>query len=251
MRHTAAGKLGILIAVAITVTGGNSFAQDTSNTNVPVITGATANLATNPATLTIAGQNFGTVPPTVKFANAPLTVSSFSATSVVANLPAGVSAGSYQVVLVNNTNPNSLLRTSLPFDVTLGSGGPQGPPGPVGPSNVYINSSPGVVALGSSYTTLGTLTLPQGSYLLTGITELTYFIGTQVRCSIFSGGTSLNSTSAYSTAAETIAPVTMAAPFQSPSGGATLTFSCEANFSGSTAGQTTFYAIQTAQITTQ
>jgi hypothetical protein len=97
----------------------------------PVILNVTANLAPPPGTLTIVGQNFGSVQPTVTLGGTALTVESFTATTAVADLPAGLVLGtSYALVVTNN---QAQLKATATLDVTLGPTGPAGATGPMGP----------------------------------------------------------------------------------------------------------------------
>jgi Collagen triple helix repeat (20 copies)/Regulator of chromosome condensation (RCC1) repeat len=78
--------------------------------------------------LVIGGSAFGAKRPTVTIGALPaLTVTTFSATEVVAALPAGVQPGTYLLTLTRG-NGNSTT-----FNVTIGAVGPIGPQGPVGP----------------------------------------------------------------------------------------------------------------------
>jgi hypothetical protein len=101
--------------------------------NAPTITSATANFAVTPAILTINGQNLGSSTLSVTLGLVTLNVLSSSPGTVVAELPASISPGSYALVVLDNANQQ---RSSVRLDVTLGAGGtagPQGPPGPQGP----------------------------------------------------------------------------------------------------------------------
>ena len=94
-------KTRIPIGLLIAITAGMIYGQGGS-TNTPVISSAQANFAVTPATLTINGQNFGAVQPTVTLAGTPLTVQTFSQFFAVALLLPGTNQGSYRLVLVNN-----------------------------------------------------------------------------------------------------------------------------------------------------
>jgi len=86
-------------------------------------------VSTNSNQLTITGQNFGTVIPSVTWDGLlPLTVVSFTDTIVVATLPGGIPAGSYQLTLTNLTT-----NKAGSFIATIGAVGPAGPIGPTGP----------------------------------------------------------------------------------------------------------------------
>ena len=96
-------------------------------TAAPVITSVTANLSTNQPTITITGINFGSITPGVTLDGVPLVVEVYSATGVVAYLPANLNPGSYQLVLTDNAT--QLQGT---FDASIGAVGPEGPAGPAG-----------------------------------------------------------------------------------------------------------------------
>ncbi len=102
----------------------------------PLIKAALPDSSASPTQLNITGENFGTLKPVVTLDSMPLTVASFSATSVTALLPAGLTPGSYLLTLQQNGRES---RTAT-FDVALGAIGPKGDkgdpgaPGPVGPS---------------------------------------------------------------------------------------------------------------------
>lgn len=91
------------------------------------IDSAQANLSTN--TIAIFGKNFGKQPPEVKLDAAILVVTSFSPTTIKANLPVGLPPGSYHLMVVAGRGSP---RVGL-LDVTIGDTGPEGPQGPQGP----------------------------------------------------------------------------------------------------------------------
>jgi len=93
----------------------------------PAVTGGTINYSTNQ--ITIAGSGFqpAKAKPTVSFNGAALTVGTFSNTQVVAMLPAGLAAGTFDLVVTNSQG------NSVSFDMTYGATGLQGPAGPAGP----------------------------------------------------------------------------------------------------------------------
>jgi hypothetical protein len=157
------------------------------------IKSALINYSTTPNQITVSGTGFcpNKVLPKVSFDATVLTVTSTcSNTTFTANLPASVTAGSYNLTVNNGT----LLGLSI-FAVTYGTVGPQGPmgppgingtngtngtngatgpagpPGPTGPSNAYINKSlppPVITPSDGSYVTMATLSLPAGTFLLWG-----------------------------------------------------------------------------------
>jgi YVTN family beta-propeller protein len=81
-------------------------------------------------TIAVSGRNFGDLPPVVNLGATALEVTSSGPTTIKANLPKDLPAGSYRlVVFAGGVSPRS---GSL--DVTVGDTGPQGPLGPVGPA---------------------------------------------------------------------------------------------------------------------
>jgi hypothetical protein len=92
--------------------------------NLVIVNSAQANLSTN--TIAIFGRNFGKQPPEVKLDAAILVVTSFSPTTIQANLPVGLPPGSYHLIVVAGRGSP---RVGL-LDVTIGSTGPEGPQGP-------------------------------------------------------------------------------------------------------------------------
>jgi len=89
---------------------------------------SSADLSTTPPKLSISGQTFGTGG-SVLLGTTALTIASWSATLIVANLPAGVTPGTYLLTL--NDRRGRAIATS---EVTIGAQGVQGLQGPVGPS---------------------------------------------------------------------------------------------------------------------
>jgi hypothetical protein len=126
----AAVRFGhIRVWIQVLVWASLAFGQPPVIGNRPVINSVAANFAAKPALLTIAGQNFGTSMPRVQLGDATLKAVSFSATTVVAALPASLVLGtSYRLSLTTQNNEAAVL------DVTLGVTGPAGPSGPQGPA---------------------------------------------------------------------------------------------------------------------
>jgi hypothetical protein len=96
----------------------------------------------NGTTLTIQGTNFGANKPTITLGGgAPFVVTSWSATQVIATMPAGLLPGSYALRLVRANGGSDI------FDMTVGAVGPAGPTGPTGlagPQGVPgLNGPPG------------------------------------------------------------------------------------------------------------
>jgi hypothetical protein len=105
-----------------------------------IINSAQANLSTN--TIAISGRNFGKQPPEVMLDAATLVVTSFSPTSIQANLPLGLPPGSYHLIVVAGRGFQRLGS----LDVTIGNTGLEGPQGPQGPPGVQGPQGPQGVA---------------------------------------------------------------------------------------------------------
>src|SRR5271165_3305739 len=103
------------------------LAQASPDTATPKINSAVADFSVSPAQLTIAGSNFGASVPSVTIDLLAAGVISNTATTIVANLPSTVTAGSYFLELTNTASGKTVS-----FDVTLGATGPEGPAGPAG-----------------------------------------------------------------------------------------------------------------------
>ena len=105
------------------------FMSDVQNAAAaPAIGVATVNYATKQ--LTIYDAVFPCQPTSIKLDDVALTLSSWTATAIVATFPAAsppssFPAGSYVLVVAFSTQ-------SITFDMSLGSAGPQGPMGPQG-----------------------------------------------------------------------------------------------------------------------
>src|SRR5437870_2076183 len=108
--------------ISVTIAGSFSFLLSTAQA-APAITSAVANFSNH--TIAITGQNFGATKPAVSLDNIPLLVTSFTQTSIQANLPNNLGSGSYHL-FVGGGNQSALL------DVTLGGAGPTGPTGATG-----------------------------------------------------------------------------------------------------------------------
>jgi len=136
------------------------------------VNSATADFTTG--NLTVLGANMvapdKSHPLVVLLNNMSLTIASSTPTMLMATLPAGLTAGSYHLV-VGNGNPSDPVHNGF-LDVTLGTTGPQGPKGDTGPaggaSDVFFNRNfQNVPMAGSSTpTTVATLSLPPGTYVL-------------------------------------------------------------------------------------
>jgi hypothetical protein len=101
------------------------FAQESpAASTAPVVVSAVADLVHNQMTITGQRLTPTTGSPVVTLDGKTLTLVSSASTQIVADLPAGLGAGTFQL---NVSNGASSL-----FDVTIGTVGPQGPAGPAG-----------------------------------------------------------------------------------------------------------------------
>lgn len=102
----------------------------------PKILSTVANFSTNQISIT--GQNFSPsgLAPTVYFASTKLSVVSFSNQTITATLPTGFAPGTYRLAVVNSSGQSAI------FDVTLGAVGPMGPPGVQGPQGPQGSQGP-------------------------------------------------------------------------------------------------------------
>jgi len=103
---------------------------------VPVVNSGTINYQTNQITLTGTGFEPAKTKPTVAFNGVALTVTTFSNTQVVATLPAGMTAGTFNLVLTNSQG------SAVDFNMNYGATGPQGPAGPAGPAGAQGPAGP-------------------------------------------------------------------------------------------------------------
>jgi len=102
-----------------------AFAQESpAASTAPVIVSAVADLVHSQITITGQRLTPATGSPTVHLDGTLLTLVSSSSTQIVADLPAGLGAGAFELTVSNGTSTN--------FDVTIGTVGPQGPAGPTG-----------------------------------------------------------------------------------------------------------------------
>jgi hypothetical protein len=101
----------------------------------PTIVSAIVNSATKQITITGTSLT-ATGAPVVKLDSTTLTLVSSSSTRIVANLPAGLAAGTYRMTVSNGS------ATPGVFDVTNGPVGPQGPAGPAGPQGATGATGP-------------------------------------------------------------------------------------------------------------
>ena len=123
--------LAVALAIATFFTVVAPTAQ--AGPNDVAVNSATANLATNK--LTVLGANMvaqdSKHPLLVLFNNMSLPITSSSPTMLMATLPAGLTPGSYHL-LVGNGNPSDEDHNGF-LDMTLGNTGSQGPVGATGP----------------------------------------------------------------------------------------------------------------------
>jgi hypothetical protein len=101
-----------------------------------VINNARADLLAK--TIAISGRNFGDLPPVVNLGATSLEITSFTPTTIVANLPEDLPSGSYRLVVF--AGGGSPRFGSL--DVTVGDTGPQGLLGPAGPAGPQGRQGP-------------------------------------------------------------------------------------------------------------
>jgi hypothetical protein len=106
-----------------------------AHAQTPTIVSAIVNSATKQITITGASLT-ATGAPVVKLDSATLTLVSSSSTQIVANLPAGLAAGTYRMTVSNGSGTPGV------FDVTNGTVGPQGPAGPAGPQGTTGATGP-------------------------------------------------------------------------------------------------------------
>ena len=93
-----------------------------------VINSAQADLLAN--TIAISGRDFGDLLPVVNLGATALEVTSFSPTTIKANLPEELPPGSYHLLVL----AGGVSKRSGSLDVTVGNTGPQGALGPAGPA---------------------------------------------------------------------------------------------------------------------
>lgn len=102
------------------------FASSLAQAATPVVNSGTINYSTNQITLVGTGFEPAKTKPTVQFNGAALTVASFSNTQIVATLPTGLAAGTFNLTVTNSQG------NSVDFNLTYGATGPQGAAGPAG-----------------------------------------------------------------------------------------------------------------------
>ena len=89
-------------------------------TNSPTITSVTVDY--NNSRITVAGSNFSPTggAPTISLSGSSLSLVSFSNIQIVANIPSGLQAGTYSLVVANSVAPSQTTT----FPITIGAVGP-------------------------------------------------------------------------------------------------------------------------------
>jgi hypothetical protein len=132
-RAVGGGAVALVFALQLAVVGRASADGE------PRILAVVPDSSAGPTQLTVMGEDFGTLKPSVALESIPLTVVTFGPTSVSALLPTGLAPGSYLLTLQRNGQKQKTAE----FHVALGAIGPKGekgdpgvtgPPGPAGPS---------------------------------------------------------------------------------------------------------------------
>ncbi len=96
--------------VAVTVGGKASNGKSFAVVPAPTMTGASPVSGAAGTAVTIAGSNFGSTTPSVKFNGIPALVSSFSASSIATNVPIGATTGNVMVT-ASGVNSNGVAFT--------------------------------------------------------------------------------------------------------------------------------------------
>jgi hypothetical protein len=124
-RNAGAQRSWPLVAIMLVLMGATiARAQDAPPTAPsPKILAAIASTTQ----ITITGQRFGSARPTVTLDGTLLTLTNYSATQVIADLPNNQAPGSFLLAL------KTAGGLTTYFDTTIGAVGAQGPPGPQGP----------------------------------------------------------------------------------------------------------------------
>jgi Collagen triple helix repeat (20 copies)/IPT/TIG domain len=182
------------------------FASAATTANVPVVNSVTVNYSSNVVTVNGSGFLPATTAPTVSFNTTKLTLVSDTNTKIVAYLPGGIAAGTFNLTVTNSET------NTFTFDVTYGAAGPegpagsngaqgaQGPPGPAGtagptgpqgPSGVLSSTGISISEVSLPLNEIGTvaaLRLPTaGTYVIGGELQLFNFdtrIQVEVACGL-------------------------------------------------------------------
>ena len=112
------------------------FASAAPATTVPVVNSVTVSYSSNEVTVNGSGFLPANAAPAVLFNNTNLTLVSDTNTKIVAHLPGGVTAGTFNLTVTNSEN------NKFTFDVTYGSTGPEGPAGHNGAQGAQGPSGP-------------------------------------------------------------------------------------------------------------
>jgi Collagen triple helix repeat (20 copies)/IPT/TIG domain len=121
MRKTACAVLVLLAPL---------FASAATTAHVPVVNSVTVSYSSNVVTVNGSGFLLATTAPTVLFNTKKLALVSDTNTKIVAYLPGGIMAGTFNLAVTNSEN------NTFTFDVTYGAVGPEGPAGPNGVQGV-------------------------------------------------------------------------------------------------------------------
>ena len=108
-------------------------------TPTPVILSADTDNSSPPTQVLITGSSFGTSAGTVQIGGVNASVTSWSASQVIAGLPSSIASVPASYLLILTTTGG---KSSVTFGVTLGAVGPQGPPGPIGPAGAIGPQGP-------------------------------------------------------------------------------------------------------------
>jgi hypothetical protein len=120
-------KLAFAAFLALAILLGSETASAAPSVTFAVtIESASIDYSTNEITLRGNGFDPAGRAPAISFNGTKLTLVSFAATTLIAKLPTGISAATYELVVTNSFGISAL------FDVTYGAIGPQGPAGAPG-----------------------------------------------------------------------------------------------------------------------
>jgi IPT/TIG domain len=143
-RRLGVAVVGILAALVLGLAVG-------AEATVPVILRTDVDLEGTPALLTIRGLNFGAMAiPKVKLAGLDLPVLEHTPTRIVAELPEGIEAATYQLIVQRG---GALPITSLPFDVAKSKDETRRPPGVNARCRNFGSAPPGRSVLRRGYFT--------------------------------------------------------------------------------------------------
>jgi hypothetical protein len=123
------------IVCAALVLLGPVFASAANTPNTPVVNSVTVDYSSNVVTVNGSGFLPATTAPTVSFNTTKLMLVSDTNTKIVAYLPGGITAGTFNLTVTNSVN------NTFTFDVTYGAVGTEGPAGPTGATGA--NGPPG------------------------------------------------------------------------------------------------------------